>query len=148
MSDSTLWWVAAGVLTAAELLTGTFYLLMIAIGLAAAAVAAHLGLGTVWQWVTAALIGSGSILILQLAKKSEPPSNPASSNPNVNLDIGELVQVANFNEDGTCAVQYRGTQWAAALAPGERAQAGTCQIVEVIGNRLILKPTNTLNSGV
>ena len=44
VSAATGWWVAAGIAVAAELGTGTFYLLMIALGLAAAAVAAHLGL--------------------------------------------------------------------------------------------------------
>ncbi len=36
----TFWWVAGGVLVAAELATGTFYLLMLALGCGAAAVAA------------------------------------------------------------------------------------------------------------
>ena len=34
-SASTGWWLAAGVLVAAELATGTFYLLMLALGAAA-----------------------------------------------------------------------------------------------------------------
>ena len=29
---ATVWWIAAGVLIAAELATGTFYLLMLAVG--------------------------------------------------------------------------------------------------------------------
>ena len=44
LSASTFWWVAAGVAVAVELATGTFYLLMIALGLAGAAVAAMLNL--------------------------------------------------------------------------------------------------------
>jgi hypothetical protein len=36
MAESTLWWLATGGLVAVELLTGTFYLLMMALGLAAA----------------------------------------------------------------------------------------------------------------
>ena len=43
MEQSTIWWLAAGIVVAAELLTGSFYLLMLALGLAAAAIAAHLG---------------------------------------------------------------------------------------------------------
>ena len=41
LSLSTWWWIVAGVLVAAELATGTFYLLMVAIGCAAGALAAH-----------------------------------------------------------------------------------------------------------
>ena len=39
MNDSTVWWLVTGVLVAAELMTGTFYLLMLATGAAAAALA-------------------------------------------------------------------------------------------------------------
>jgi membrane protein implicated in regulation of membrane protease activity len=52
VSAATGWWVAAGIAVAAELGTGTFYLLMMAFGLAAAAVAAHLGLALPAQMVT------------------------------------------------------------------------------------------------
>ena len=45
LDASTLWWLMAGVAVAIELLTGTFYLLMLAIGSAAGAVVAHTGLG-------------------------------------------------------------------------------------------------------
>ncbi|HNJ45700.1 MAG TPA: NfeD family protein, partial [Ottowia sp.] len=51
MADSTVWWIAAGLLVAAELLTGTFYLLMLAIGAAAGALAAHAGLSLSAQLV-------------------------------------------------------------------------------------------------
>ena len=40
MNESTIWWLIAGSLVGIELMTGTFYLLMVAAGLAAAAVAA------------------------------------------------------------------------------------------------------------
>jgi len=56
LSAATWWWVAAGVVVAAELATGTFYLLMMALGLAAAALAAHLGLGGSAQIATGALV--------------------------------------------------------------------------------------------
>ena len=42
--DFTGWWIAVGLLVAAEMFTGTFYLLMLAIGMTAGAVAAHLRL--------------------------------------------------------------------------------------------------------
>ena len=44
LSGATGWWIVAGVLVAAELATGTFYLLMLALGAAAAALAAHLAI--------------------------------------------------------------------------------------------------------
>ena len=33
MEESTIWWLMAGITVAVELMTGTFYLLMIALGL-------------------------------------------------------------------------------------------------------------------
>lgn len=148
MADSTLWWLAAGGLVAAELVTGTFYLLMIATGLVAAALAAHLGFALTGQWVVAALTGGGSILIWRRVKKSQPAAVPARANQDVNLDIGETVQVDTLNNDGTCSVFYRGARWDAALVAGETALPGRYTIVEVVGSRLILKPAQTFTSGV
>src|SRR6478735_10058836 len=59
MADSTVWWLLAGTAVAVELVTGTFYLLMLGIGLAAGAIAAHLGAGIAVQLVVGALIGGG-----------------------------------------------------------------------------------------
>ena len=42
-SAATVWWVLAGIAVAVELSTGTFYMLMLALGLAAGAIASHLG---------------------------------------------------------------------------------------------------------
>ena len=43
MAYSTWWWIVTGVLVALELTTGTFYLLMLAIGGVSGALAAHAG---------------------------------------------------------------------------------------------------------
>lgn len=139
MNDSTLWWLAAGALIAIELVTGTFYLLMISTGLVAAALAAHTGLAVLWQWVIAAAVGGGSVLIWRRYKRLQPAMAPASANPDVNMDVGEVVHVDAFNADGSCSVKYRGAQWDAALQAGEIPTAGAYTIVEVVGSRLILR---------
>lgn len=141
MADSTLWWLAAGGLIAIELVTGTFYLLMLSTGLIAAALGAHAGLGMPAQCVTAAVVGSASVLIWHRIKQSQPGKAPAQANPDVNMDIGETVQVQSWRDDGTCSVKYRGAQWEAALLKGENPSPGTFTIAEVIGSRLILKNT-------
>ena len=43
MAESTVWWVLAGSAVALELLTGTFYLLMVAVGCAVGGLAALAG---------------------------------------------------------------------------------------------------------
>jgi membrane protein implicated in regulation of membrane protease activity len=141
MADSTLWWLAAGGLIAVELMTGTFYLLMISTGVMAAALAAHAGVGTVAQWVIAAAVGSSSVLIWRRIKKSQPAIAPAQANQDVNMDIGATLHVAHWRSDGTCSVKYRGAQWDAALMPGESASSGNYTVAEVIGSRLMLKKT-------
>lgn len=142
MADSTLWWLAAGGLIAVELITGTFYLLMISLGLIAAALAAHAGLVTPWQWVSAALVGGGSVLAWRAYKRSQPAAAPARANHDVNLDIGETVQVDQWQADYTCSVKYRGAHWDALLQEGQPAETGAYVIAEVVGSRLVLKKSH------
>jgi len=62
MNDTaTLWWIMTGVLLLSELLTGSFYLLMLAVGAALGATSAHAGLAPVTQWLVAALCSSALV---------------------------------------------------------------------------------------
>jgi len=139
MSESALWWVAAGTLIAVELATGTFYFLMLAVGLIAAAIAAYLGAMLTMQWLTAAVVGGGAVVLWRSYKQSQPAEAPASANRNVNLDVGETVRVDAWAADGSATVKYRGAQWDVALMPGETADVGNYTIVEVVGSRLMVK---------
>lgn len=139
MSESTIWWVLAGSIVAIELMTGTFYLLMLSLGMVAAALAAHAGATTSVQIAMAAVFGGGSVVILRLYKKSRPAAKPANANRNVNLDIGETVQVEAWRPDGTSQVKYRGANWRVSLAAGDTPAPGTHRIVEVLGSRLVVK---------
>ena len=139
-SASTFWWIAAGVLVAVELATGTFYLLMLALGAAGAAVAAHAGLSLTGQIVTAALLGGGATAAWHVRRARSPRSAPAERNRDVNLDIGESVRVEAWSADGSATVQYRGAAWQARLSPGARAAPGLHRVAAVEGNRLVLTP--------
>jgi membrane protein implicated in regulation of membrane protease activity len=144
MADSTLWWLATGGLVAVELITGTFYLLMMALGLAAAALSAHAGVPLTWQWAIASLVGGGTVLVWHRYKRAQPPLAPAQSNPDVNMDIGELVHVDTWQPDGSTSVHYRGAHWDAALQAGEPAESGAYVIKQVIGSRLILRKSQKI----
>jgi membrane protein implicated in regulation of membrane protease activity len=135
-----MWWVLAGILVAVELAIGTFYLLMIALGLAAAAVAAHLGMPLPGQIATAAVIGGGATALWHWRRYRNPRSAPASSNRDVNLDIGAHGQVDEWAADRTTGVSYRGAGWPARLAPGATPTAGQHEVVAVEGNWLVLSP--------
>ncbi len=140
MSISTLWWIACGAAVGVELLTGTFYLLMLALGLAAAAIAAHFDADTVTQLTSAALVGGIGIGALYAKRSKEPIALGASTNKDVNLDIGETVHVPDWDIERNCTVHYRGADWQASLAEGATVQTGSHRIVEMQGSRLILQP--------
>jgi membrane protein implicated in regulation of membrane protease activity len=139
-SAATWWWIAAGALVAIELATGTFYLLMLALGLAAAAVAAHLGLGSTGQIVVAALVGGGATAAWHLRRAREPQAAPSESNRDVNLDIGESVRVDGWRDDRTARVDYRGSAWTVVYRGEGTPTPGEYHIVAVQSNRLVVSP--------
>jgi membrane protein implicated in regulation of membrane protease activity len=142
-SQATFWWVLAGVAVAAELATGTFYLLMLALGMACAAVAAHLGLSVTLQIVVAALSGGGATALWHWKRMKNPRSAPSAENRDVNLDIGERVTVEAWAADGTARVSYRGSVWTARLLPGAAMQSGAHLVRAVEGNWLVLAPLSS-----
>ena len=72
MADSTVWWVLAGAIVALELITGTFYLLMLSFGFVAAALAAHLGTPLTTQLVAASVFGGGAVVFWRRYKRAQP----------------------------------------------------------------------------
>ncbi|MBI2770718.1 MAG: NfeD family protein [Burkholderiales bacterium] len=139
MAESTIWWLLAGSAVAVELLTGTFYLLMLAIGLVAGAIAAASGVAMPGQLASAGVVGGGAVLAWHLARGRRAPGPAVSANRDVNMDVGESVHVDNWNADGTATVKYRGANWTVAPAPGSAQSTGTHRVREVIGNRLIVE---------
>lgn len=139
MSDSTIWWLLAGFVTALELFTGTFYLLMLALGMAAAAIAAHAGAGMAVQLVCAAVVGSASVVGWYFIKKRKPADPSVRALRSVNLDVGETVQVDAWMPDGSASVKYRGAQWTAIHRPGDHPAPGAYRVTELVGNRLLVE---------
>ena len=136
MDESTMWWLMAAALVALELFTGTFYLLMLAVGLAAGALAAHLGLSFSGQLVAAAVIGAAAVVIGHLQRRKRKGDPSIRSLRSVNLDVGETLHVENWQPDGTASVRYRGAQWTAVLEQGQVGEAGNYRVTELVGNRL------------
>ena len=139
MADSTLWWLLAGACVAVELVTGTFYLLMLAVGMAAGALAAHAGLATAAQLVVGAVIGAGSIVGWHMVRGRRTGEPPAAANPNVNLDVGEQVQVDAWAADHTASVRYRGANWTVVPFGGTPQGVGPHRVREVTGSRLVVE---------
>ncbi|MDM7456355.1 MAG: NfeD family protein [Tepidimonas sp.] len=144
MDDATLWWVLTGLLLATELLSGTFFVLMLALAAAAGALAAHAGMVFSAQLLVAglcALLTVGGWAWLRLQRRSAS----AQVNPDVVLDVGQTVQVQDWQPDGTAQVRYRGAQWLAVIstAHGDR-RPGPHRICAVQGNRLVIEPLDPL----
>lgn len=137
---STLWWLAAGALVLAELATGTFYLLMLALGAAAAALAAMAGGGVTAQLLAAAVVGGGAVVGWHRRRTAGASGTDTASNRNVNLDVGERVHVAAWGADGRTQVNYRGSNWAAVFRGIGAPAPGEYVIVAVESNHLVLAP--------
>ncbi len=135
MDKPTLWLLVAGGLVVAELLTGTFYLLMLSLGATAAALTAYADGSFIWQIISAGLVGGGAAVLWHLKK---PLSNDAQDS-NVHLDIGETVTVEAWDAQGHTQVKHRGAQWAAVCAANATPELGLHRISEMQGNRLVLE---------
>jgi membrane protein implicated in regulation of membrane protease activity len=142
MDASTFWWVAAAVVVIAELLTGTFYLLMVALGLAAGALAAHAGLSWTAQIAIAAAVGAATTVAWHFRRPSraQAAKAQASRNSDVNQDIGATVYVGEWAVDGTAQVTYRGANWSVIPSHGAAQVAGSYRVREVVGSRLVVEP--------
>jgi membrane protein implicated in regulation of membrane protease activity len=135
---AAVWWIVAGLLTAVELATGTFYLLMLAVGAAAGALTAHLDVSLTGQVLAAAITGGAAVVAWHLKRSRLPAPAPATSNPDVSLDIGQSVQVDTWTTDGLAKVQYRGAAWQARFIGNPPAQSGRHVIRAVEGSCLLL----------
>jgi membrane protein implicated in regulation of membrane protease activity len=141
MADWMIWCAAACALVIAEIATGTFYLLMIAIGAAAGAVAAFLGVSGTGQCLIAAVVAAIATSLLRRSRFGRSPKIDASLDPAVNLDIGQTLDVEEWRTISGISharVMYRGAQWDVELAAGGNPVAGTFAIQQILGSRLIV----------
>ncbi|MCA1323541.1 NfeD family protein [Herbaspirillum sp. alder98] len=143
MSDWAIWFVIAGGLIAAELFTGTFYLLMIAVGLTAGGLLALGGALLEWQLLAASAVGIVAVLLLRRSRFGRVRRGRINDDPNQSLDIGRTVEVPAWQEKGgshVARVPYRGALWDVELEAGHPPETGPCIIREIRGSRLIVAP--------
>ncbi len=138
-STSTWWWIAAGALVVGELATGTFYVLMLAIGCVFGALAGYATPSFFAQVVVAVLVGGAAVLTWDRKRKRGPARVSAAANRDINLDIGEPVQVDGWNADGTARVPYRGSAWNVRYIGDGAPVPGPHVIAEVRHNELALR---------
>lgn len=134
------WWIVLALsLGALELVSGTFYLLLVALGCLMAALLAWTGLGVAWQVLTATL-WSGMFCYALMRYRGAHPLQDASGIDTDDLDAGHFVTVNQWDQTGQTTVQYRGARWQARGDIGSEQRLGTHVIVRIDGNQLILRP--------
>jgi membrane protein implicated in regulation of membrane protease activity len=139
LGGSTGWWVVAGLLVAVEL-SGTFYLLMLALSARRRVPWPH-------TWAPASTRKSwwrrcwaeGRYRAMALPAHSRR-ARPWPGQPDVNLDIGQTVHVDTWGADGTARVMYRGASWAVTFGGADAPAPGVHTIVAVQGSRLVVAP--------
>ncbi|QYD67361.1 NfeD family protein [Paraburkholderia edwinii] len=131
------WWIGAGVLIVLELMSGTFYLLMIALGFIAAALARLAGAQLPVQIAVAALVALVAVALLRRSRFGRNKRPEAAHNPDVNLDIGATLTVPEWHER-RARTQYRGAAWDVELAPGEPEDARVYRVTALRGSCLVV----------
>lgn len=132
MSEHAIWWILAAVLVGAEMMSGTFYLLVYGIAAAAAGIAAWLGAGTVVQLLIAAAIGIAGTLALRKWRRAE-----ATDADLQDLDIGQMVALEKW-DSGRGQVKYRGALWDAEAQDSKVDVSRSLYIRAVHGTKLIV----------
>lgn len=142
MSESTLWWLVAGFFVSLEMLTGSLYLLMLALGAGAAALCAWGHVSQDMQLLVAAAIGGGGVLLWHrhLLKRGAIDTEGYSTTGLSTLDVGEEVSVARWAPDGTAEVLYRGSAWLARHHGPHVPQTGIHRIMAIESCYLVLEP--------
>ena len=131
-----LWWIAAAILVGVEMMTGTFYLLIVALACVAGGLVAYSGFDASWQWGVAAVIeviGTAAVVLW----KKKFATQPRLSN---NLDVGQRVSVLEWRDNDTARVSYRGTQWDAVLDSPATPKREYMVIMGMRGAQLVLGP--------
>lgn len=135
------WWILALVLGVLEIVSGSFHLLVFALGSAAAGVAAWAGATlTVQVLVASAITVAGWLWLYRHGPSRKAPAG--RGDPDMLLDIGESLDVDEWTDDRRARVRYRGADWAvelAAGAPASHATPGRFVIDRIVGNRLVVR---------
>ena len=133
MASYAYWFTLALILLGLEMMSGTFYILVLSIAMGLGGVAALVGAAMVWQL---ALAGAAAVIGTLILRRSKI-TRAADAN-NDSLDIGQAVRVSAWNDDGTLRVHYRGAEWDAQPENDITPRDRTLYIKAIQGSKLIL----------
>jgi membrane protein implicated in regulation of membrane protease activity len=132
--DSALAWLIAGiVLIVAELVAGTFYLLVLGVAALLTAAVAYAGAGFLIQVIVAGAIAIAGVFWIRGRKRAmATPAMPP-------LDVGQPVTLDSWvnRDDRLARVKYRDALWDAIVEGEFRGEAGEVFYIRAIaGNTL------------
>ena len=133
MAPYVYWFLFALGLVILELVTGTFYMLVLALALGVGGLAALLELSQPMQFTLSAITGIAGVLLLRRVRRGKTANAPHQS-----LDIGQSVQSINWRKDGSVRALYRGAEWDAELESTDMPREGPFFIKALRGSTLIL----------
>ncbi len=132
--EAYLIWLLAGLaLVIAELITGTFYLLVLGVAAFGAGAAAWLGMGFPLQVVTATAVAGLGVYFVHAYRTRNAAQQMRS------IDAGQPASFESWVDQaaGLARVRYRGASWEARLEKGEAPQPGTVlYVLATEGNML------------
>lgn len=137
--DAYLVWLIAGfALLIAELMTGTFYLLVLGIAGFVAAAVAYAGGSLTWQALVAALVAVAGFVWVRRYRHTMTPEHMRG------LDVGQPAVFESWvdRSAGQARVKYRDTQWDAHVDGDASGQPGeVLYVVSVDGSTLNVSKT-------
>ena len=132
--ETYLVWLAAGfVLVIAELVTGTFFLLVLGIAAFAGSATAWFGLGFWLEALCAAAVAVAGVFWVRQRRRSMPQTDMAS------LDVGQAVTFEAWisREEGAARVKYRNTLWDAEVAGDPDLDHGQVLFIHAMGGNTL-----------
>ncbi|HET7672604.1 MAG TPA: NfeD family protein [Burkholderiales bacterium] len=133
MDPAFAWAIVGLVLVISELLTGTFYLLMLAVAAFGAAAAAYFGQGFPVQCIVAALLAAAGCYGVHIYRARAEPTRMAP------IDAGMPASFEAWLDAGArlARVRYRGATWDARVEGSDAIEPGaTVFVVAADGNTL------------
>lgn len=138
MDESLAWAVIGLTLVIVELLTGTFYLLMLGVAAFGAALAAYFGQAFPVQAVVAGVVSAlGAYMVHAYRVRNRAQQMPS-------IDQGQPANFEAWVDAGAqrARVRYRGASWDAQIAePGALEPGAMLYVVKVNGSTLTVSRT-------
>lgn len=137
MQDYTLWAIAALSLAGLELISGTFYLLVLGIAAGCTAFAAWIGAPMLLQFLLYAFF---SVLGVVFIRRQTPERQPDAV---VNPDAGHRVEIEVWLDHQHARVRYRGTFWDAIWENPQTGEKPEHFVIDRIeGNTLYIRTSS------